>query len=273
MILSFNLLSPLSHSDIQLDAPESNISMFRKMPIVNLPDFPEIPVVSGVCIRRELREITMSKIFSIVTIDDFLNTFRTERIAKTAFDKVYYILANGGSISKSKRVAPDEIRQLRTKMPFLSVFGGALPDVMLSGTVSIGFAIPFCVETVKSGLWKGEAAITPPYAADLLHDLNSIHTYMPNDEDIKGMPYGKEVLSMGTTLQCEIMFNNFASELEKGCIGYALSQLQYIGGGRNRGLGRVEVKCDKMPETTMYEEYLQNRHLIKSAVLEYAESL
>lgn len=231
MIARFHLTAPLSHSSFGADA--GNALPLRRMPIVSLPGYPTVPIVSGNAIRNGgIRRSLMRELLATASID---------RTTTIDWDHIYAALANGGTIKKAAaKLDPERVRAVRDTVPALSVLGSALYSWLLAGHCSIGIGWPVCAETVAAGLVQADddappsAEIEGEYTESRLPD-RELQT--PEISGVGEMPTSIEVLLPGTVIESRIVFAPHAPELERSAIAHGLTLLNSLGGKSAHGLG------------------------------------
>lgn len=272
MKILFKVMSPISHSSFG-DRNLGNFTSFRTMNIVNLDGFPTIPIISGNSIRGKLRRMAMNELYNSFGVkfdEKFIEHFKSEAVAKKAWDRMYAALFVGGTIdSVDVRINPDELRNLRKQLPPLSAFGSALYSIMLSGVTDIGFAVPYCEETVKAGLWELEKpSEIMPKAQDLVGIIGLTRhpdreNADPNLTGVKPMPYEMECIIPGAWMSINIDFLPMATEIERGCIFHVTKQLKKICGKNSVGFGNIAIsnidfEADTEESENLYTQWLEN---------------
>lgn len=259
--INYEALSPISHNG---DETLSNTVPFRRQSIIVDNEVEEVPVISGNSLRGVWRRIGAKNLIEILGItQDECNA------------DLYHKLFTGGSLNSST----DDIqityrREVREKIPFLSVFGSALDNFILKGKLIIGFMYPVCKQTKK---------YTGIESDDDVYKFISTEFYTRRDDYEEGkdeviekseqMIYEGEVLIAGTKFN-QIVILDTEHYREIGCFMKVLqlfNEKSYIGGVSRVGHGHVKFDVDFTKYEKYikeYEDYLQeNKEEIKSFLL------
>lgn len=247
MIIKVTALSPISHGAFTDGIDMGNIMEFRKMAMARNGKHIQIPVISGNAFRGIMRRLLAREFFEVLDIKN--------QLIDKEHDRLYAILANGGALGKDvdARIDPAAIRELREKLPLLSVFGAACYRYILQGMFSCGFLELCCKEA-----GSGELPIS-----ELLSEIGEAHhvdkTIFDSDKnDMKPMPYTTEVVVKGAEFTGYIEFVPHATESERSAIYHGLKLINFIGGKSARGYGRVKVECDCELDDKPYMDALKN---------------
>jgi len=268
MIARFHLTAPLSHSAFGADA--GNALPLRRMPIVSLPGYPTLPVVSGNAIRNGgIRRALMRELFGALDID---------RTSSLEWDAIYAALANGGTIrAAEKKLDPERVRLVREALPPLSVLGSALYTWLLAGHCSIGIGWPVCAETVAAGLVEPRDDAPPAAEIEGEYTESRLPDREHQDPQLTGvgeMPTSIEVITTGTVVESRITFAPHAPEVERSAVAHGLTLLTSIGGKGAHGLGSFRLElADADPEP--YRAWLADesaRSAARAAILALPET-
>ena len=256
MKITFTASSPISHGEFKDGINIGNMSSFRRISMFNQGKIYSVPVISGNAIRGVLRRILTTELVERYNL--------TNRMGKH-FDKFYIAVANGGNLNKTMDVSVDteHIRDVRCSFPLISVLGGSLYRYMLPGMVSIGFAIPKCLE-----LGTGSIRLS-----DLTEDIGlvrHIERTIASPEEAKPMPYTIEAIVPGTEFDLDITFAPQTTETEKACICHGLKMLNTIGGKSSGGFGKISVTG--YDDDTLYLKWLEHSESVDH-LLKFAEEL
>lgn len=230
------LTSPLAHG---ADEKMGVDTKFRR--IVHMVDgkTEEIPTVSGNSIRGVMRRLIAY---------DYIQRLGLEK--QGISDKLYYTLFSGGALEKGSVVDHINVgtrREMREMIPFLSVWGGAVGNQIMSGKLIVENAIPICMETMA---YTGKESILSYW--DCLQEV-----YMTRRDDLEDnsrqegeqatqMKYTIECLVPGTRLQHGFVIFD-CNAIEAACFRFALHLWMRdacIGGKSAVGLGRFEADYD-----------------------------
>lgn len=231
--------SPLS----QIKESVSNYSSFNQIKIFDENNnLIEIPIITANSVRGALRNAGAQYLL------DLLN--------KKVNKNIFHLLFSGGAISTSIINDIDKAIEIREKHPFVSLFGGAVSDMMMSGKMNIGNLYPITKETKDITKIDSEVSYKT-----LLSDMQAIkrddakeekltQKYINEEyaEDVKQqMIYETEYLTVGTKLFQEINLIN-CNELEKGAfvssLCYFLNNNARFGGKSNVGYGKFDADFD-----------------------------
>lgn len=239
--------SPISHGAFTDGVDTGNIMEFRRMPIVVDGKTVQIPVISGNALRGKMRRLLAREFFRAL---DIKNVFEEKEQ-----DKLYAILGNGGALGKDAAAEVDvnAIRELRNKVPLLSVFGAACYKYILQGMFNCGFLILNCREA-KSG----DMSIS-----DLVAEIGETHhidrtMFDAEKNEMKPMPYTTEVVVQGAEFTGNIEFSPQATEQERAAVYHGLKLISTVGGKSARGYGRVDISCGCDIDDSLYIDALKN---------------
>lgn len=259
--LHFELLSPLSHI-----GESSGIDCFlnRQKMLIN-GEIEEVFVYNGNAIRGVLRDLISSHLLDYKKTQVPLETF--------------YLLFSGGNISGEQKIDIKQSRDLREKLPIISIFGGGTGNQILSGKIKVSDALVKSVET-KSFLpntchvdcnnsWGEHLSYRYYTRFDDSKDFNK-HKYISDinlvdegktkktNEASMQMRYGVEVLVPGAKLYSKIFYNNL-NDTELNCLMTGIGELidnPYLGGKSNVGLGECKINVIlNGEEVTDFEKY------------------
>lgn len=264
-----DLLSPLSHGAFAEGHDTGNAQQFRREPIVSLPGAPQVPVISGNALRGILRRLLMRELIievAGITPEWMVETYQPDAKGRRMWDRLYAALVCGGTIEEAeRRILPEELRELRGKLPPLSLLGSALYSSLMAGVVSIGFAWPVCHETIAGGLVDPihhiKSGVLP--AEYLITDVGQVRHIdrelaNPENSGVSPMPVTIESLATGTVLESRIDFQPHATPLEISCLAHGLDCLTSIGGKSGSGFGRINVHYEGI-SCTEYGEWISQR--------------
>lgn len=281
MRLTIGLKSPLAHGAFG-GTDLGNYTKFRRMRLVNLPGMPEVPVISGNAIRGVLRRAVMTDLYAKANMNytTFCEAMGGESTkTKAPWDKLWAALYNGGTIdTPDNHINPGELRKIRSTLPPLSLFGSALYSIMLNGMCNIGFALPYCIETVSAKMLPETPSKFLTHANDLLIEVGLTRHIGRENADpeitkVKPMPYEVEALAPGTVLESQISFAPMATPLERSCLSYGINLLSHLGGKESVGFGKIDVLVEGADEDdTLYKEWLLSTDIF-AALMEIALEL
>lgn len=274
MKLIIETKSPLSHGAFGGN-DLGNYMMFRRINLVNVPDTPQIPVISGNAIRGTLRRLIMTDLYNKagMTFDIYASACGIDNNTKIKrnWDRLWAALYNGGTIeTPDNNINPENLRELRKSIVPLSLFGSALYSIMLNGMVTVGFAYPYCKETIEAGIFEDKGQALP--ANNLLEDIGLTRhidreNADPNNTGVKPMPYEVETLATGTILKADITFLPMATPIERSCMAYSIELLNNLGGKTSIGFGKLTAKTVEQTENSeLYKEWLDTAPLLDNLI-------
>ena len=279
--LTIRTKAPLAHGAFSDGVSAGNYTKFRREPIVSLPGYPRVPVISGNAIRGVLRRLIMRELFQKTSIEEFKEALG-ETKGKRAWDRVYAMLCIGGTIEAAEQeINTAELRDMRKEFPALSVLGSAMYSQLMPGMVQIGFAFPLCKETLEAGIFDKTVFYAIPIipAEDLLTEVGLVRhvdreNSDPENSKVSPMPYTVEALATGTILKTKISFQPMATDLEISCIRHGFEMLTTLGGKSAVGFGDIELEIDPYLNLDiskyLYQDWLAETD-IKALLLKYSE--
>ncbi len=239
----------------------------------------EVPVISGNGLRGMLRDCGMLHMCRALGYGVFegANGPAVEGLSLPAF----HFLFSGGALTSDggKGLDISLARRLRTLIPLVGVFGGAVGNQILPGRLKVGKAIPLCRETshllperyaTNVSIWeylqtemytrKDDSGnerlrhLMPPHTLQLL-DAQRASSKARNergdpDPEVgahQQMMYHVESFAAGTRFFWELFLDD-ATDIEFEALIAALaewSKAPYIGGRSAVGLGKVAVNFDR----------------------------
>lgn len=265
IIAKLTAMAPISHGAFDDGGDVGNAMLFRREPIVSLDGFPRVPVVSGNSLRGILRRGLMREVLlnAEITIETFEEVFSNELQAKRAWDRMYAVLACGGTLEGAldDTVRPEETRTLRREFPALSLLGSAMYTKMIGGMAQIGFVWPVCSETIAGGLVQFSEC---KYSAEeIITEVGQVRHIDRENADpeltgVKPMPITIEALATGTTLESRIKLLPHSTSIERACLVHGLRSLSTIGGKSGSGFGVIDVSLSD-DDDVEYTEWLNAR--------------
>ena len=267
MNLVFNgtieLLSPLAHNS---DESLGTDTKYRRIGIIYDGKVIRVPVYSGNAFRGKLRRVAAKQFFDLLE-------FGKESMS----DVLYYTCFTGGALKKGSSQDYIEIgtkRELREKMPFLSLFGTALQNQIPEGKLKIGIGVPISKETahmtgIESTLSIWEMLDEIFYTRR--DDLEDKEDGKP--EEAHQMKYSIEVLIPGVVLKHKMSASNL-TEVETACFGYMMQEFMMqssLGGKSGTGHGNICFSyTPEFPDSKPYLDYIAEN---KSIITEYIQGI
>ena len=123
--IKYKLRAPVSH----IGETASTGSYFQTV----LTSGGKVPVITGNSIRGQIRDCIAADLL--------------DRLGCVVGKEAFHVLFSGGNINGTMREDVEKARLVRAHFPGVSLLGGGLGDMILSGKLIAGFAYPVCVET------------------------------------------------------------------------------------------------------------------------------
>lgn len=229
----------------------------------------DVPVISGNGIRGRLRDLGMQHMCQALG-------YGLDGTGLTL--SAFHFLFSGGSLTSigGKALHVDQAKRIRTIIPLVGVFGGAMGNAILPGILKCGKAIPICLETrhllpdavsgtATNSIWdylqeemytrrddskndRLRAVLDEPTRLLLAAD-DSAKAAKATDEPVgatgqsQQMMYRTEVFAAGTRFHWRVVLDD-PTDTEMGAFLACLAQfakMPYIGGKSNIGIGEVSV--------------------------------
>lgn len=253
-------ISPLVHFSDENNGVDRKL---RRLKYMYEGEVEMVPTISGNQIRGILRRIAAA---------DFLRVLGVEKIT----DKFYYMLFSGGSLEKGSKQDYIEVgskRELRDRIPFLSLLGCSFKNQIIEGKVKVGMGVPICRETVP---YTGENSAISCW--DLCDEIfytrrDDLEDKAEKQEAAQQMKFTVEALCPGTRLKHFFQLLEL-SEVEESCF-YAIlkkfNESPFLGGLSSKGHGKVNLGYIIPPDAEkVYYEYLKEN---KDKILGYIYNL
>lgn len=196
-----------------------------------------LPVITGNSVRGILR--------------DKLSDHLLDSIGQPVDKETFNVLYSGGNISGSTKNDVARAKQIRQHFPMLSLLGGGLGTMIMSGQLVSGFCYPLCRESEP---FTGIASTISWH--DLIDDIEftrmddskddtNIDRITDVEEEKKAkastqMRFSVQYLSAGTELVQRLTLLDGSTELEQGALLTAIAEwfrLPTLGGMRSKGFG------------------------------------
>jgi len=253
----------------------SIVSQLRREKFIQ-PDYSveDVPVISGNAVRGVLRDVGMFMFLKSLGYGVNYATGEVKGLPLPAF----YFLFSGGSLVSGKDVGinVEYIRKMREYIPLISIFGGAIGNVIIPGKLRVGKLIPICLETKHliperllpekvGSIWdycqqefytrrddekndNVREMIAPEHTQKLL--LGEVTKKEITGAVPQQMMYYVESLAAGTQFYWKILLED-ANDIEFEAMLLTLvefSKISKVGGKSNIGLGEIAVRFDKWME-------------------------
>ena len=256
--LEITCLSPLAHGS---DTKAGNATLFRRMQVLSTDgNILSLPYYAGNAIRGQLRDILADHFIESIGLKPRKDN---PPVSLWFFHALYAggALEENSSAEKALRkhlgntgtVKAQGIYEFRNMLPALSMLGCALGNRVLSGRVRFSDLRPACRQ------WANGAA-----------DVGELFewTYLTRREDYEdhdenhSMIVNTECLRPGVRLLGGLDLDGFITPIERSALWTGLISLAkvggYIGAENRRGLGRVSIVFDKVPDVETYLSFLED---------------
>lgn len=238
MRIKYTMISPVSH----IGETASTGSYFQT---VNT-SFGRLPIITGNSVRGILRDYG-----AIYLLD----------IMQSKVDKeIFNILFSGGNLNGTLKNDVAKAKAVRENIPFISLFGGGLGDMIMSGKIFVGNLYPLTEETYEM---LGEE-YTDISWRNLIDEMSFTRTddgkndtlteYMIDPtEETKAkastqMRFTVQYMAVGTEFVQDIHIMDNATDLEKGAFFTAVKKwwdtLPRLGGMSAKGFGMFDAVSD-----------------------------
>lgn len=227
--MQYKMLAPVSH----IGETASTGSYFQTV----LTAEGRVPVITGNSVRGQLRDCMA------VHLLDMLRC----KVGKDTFN----ILFSGGNINGTMKDDVEKAKKVREHFPSISLLGGGLGDMIMSGKLLCSFAYPICFET---------ESITGEPGAVSWHNLidemeftrmddgknDKTASYMLDSEEEKTakactqMRFGVQYMAAGTEFVQDFVFLNGITDLELGAFYAGVAkwfETPKLGGMSAKGFG------------------------------------
>lgn len=243
--IKYTLKSPLSH----IGESNSTTSFLNDLQIVTEDGLEEIFIYSANAFRGQWRDLGAKHL--------------VEKLGKKLDLSSFHVLFSGGNISGSQSADIDQAREIREKLPLVSLFGGGVGNQILEGCMKVGFGYPACLEAkgiINQELFS-ESALSRK-SGEYTSDIEFTRTDDSKGElgvrhlaDVDGagkkkkgsastqMRYEVEHLVPGTQLYQEVFLDT--NDLEEGAFWNTLQEFAkspYLGGMSGKGFGKVDFE-------------------------------
>lgn len=260
--IKYTLTAPLSH----IGETASTGSYFQSI----LTQNGKLPVITANSIRGQIRDSGAKYLLDTIG-------------AKVDKD-VFHVLFSGGNLSGTMKNDIEKARMVREIFPMVSILGGGLGDIILSGKSNFTFAYPICSESeeitkIKSQLsWHKLIEEIEFTRTDDSKD-DKLSSYLQNiTEESTGtastqMRYSVQYIAAGTEfIQTIYLFEN-TTDLEKGALLSAMAkwfETPILGGMASKGFGyfdadvnngSMSVKDEVLTISPEYADYINKYNL------------
>lgn len=219
-----------------------------------------LPVITGNSVRGILR--------------DKLADHLLDSIGQPVDKETFNVLYSGGNISGSTKNDVARAKLIRQHFPMLSLLGGGLGTMIMSGQLVSGFCYPLCRESEQfTGIasrisWHDLIDDIEFTRMDDSKDDTNIDRITDVEEEKKAkastqMRFSVQYLSAGTELVQRLTLLDGSTELERAALLTAIAEwfrLPTLGGMRSKGFGSfaaavksddIEISVDSSGTVTM----------------------
>jgi len=224
----------------------------------------DVPVISGNSLRGQFRDLLAKDLLG--------------RLDLEVHDKLLYGLYAGGSLERgtgSRKIERELIKEVREKIPMLSLLGTALGTETIDGKLIMGKLYPIASETEQYTGIESDRSVF-----EFVDD-----TFYTRSDDIEGdtdrdegeqaqqMKFDVQVFTPGTRFY-HYMALEHATEVEEACLYHAFELFQkspHVGGMKSVGHGKVEFEYeDGLGDNSPYVEFIEKN---KEEIEEFLKKL
>lgn len=232
--VTYTMRAPLSH----IGETASTGAYFNMIKTVS----GRLPVITGNSIRGQLRDAGANELL--------------DRIGAKVDKEVFHVLFSGGNVSATMKDDVGRASAVREHFPLISVLGGALGTMIMSGKLICGFAYPVCKETADMiGIqsytsWHDmideiEFTRTDDAKNDKLAAMITDASEEASGTASQQMRYSVQYIAQGTDFRQSMTLLHGTTELELGAL---LSAMEYwwrtaprLGGMSAKGFGLFDA--------------------------------
>lgn len=204
-----------------------------------------IPVITGNAVRGVLRDNGARVLL--------------DKMGTKVNKEVFHIFFSGGNLNGTLKEDIAKAKSVRQHFPLISLLGGGLGDMILSGKIMVGNLYPLCEETYEmldeeytDISWKNLISeIEFTRTDDSKNDMLSQYiTDVTEDKKAKAstqMRYSVQYMAVGTVFVQDIYISDSITELELGALYSAFKSwfaTPVLGGMANKGFGVFSAGTD-----------------------------
>lgn len=227
--IHYTLTAPVSH----IGETASTGSYFQTINTLG----GRLPVITGNSVRGILRDKLAAHFLSV--------------LGNPVDKETFNVLFSGGNISGSTKNDVERAKQVRQHFPMISLLGGGLGTMIMSGNLVSGFVYPICRESefltgIDSDIsWHDLIDDIEFTRMDDTKEDKNINQITDIEEEKKAkastqMRFSVQYLSAGTEMVQRLVLLDSASEIEEGALWTALAkwfELPVLGGMKAKGFG------------------------------------
>lgn len=204
-----------------------------------------LPVITGNSVRGILRDCGAKVLLNELSA----------KVGKETFN----VLFSGGNLNGTTKNNVEKAKTIREKIPFVSLFGGGLGDMIMSGKMAVGMLYPLVSETYEM-LGEEYTDISWKHLIDEIEFTRTddgkediLAGYMTDPEEEKTakastqMRFSVQYLARGTVFVQDIYFAENTTDIEFGAFFSALKkwfERPLFGGMSAKGFGSFDAECD-----------------------------
>lgn len=260
--------TPLAHG---ADGKAGNATIFRRMQVLTSTGSLHLPYYAGNALRGQMRDLLANHFLSALG----LRVSRNQPVVSLWF---FYAIYSGGALEENSEatkalkkqlgdngaIRATGIRDFRDHLPGLSLLGCALGNRVLPGHCQVGDLRPVCQEWGTGAMPVAELMSWEYLTRREDHEDHLVH---------HGMIANTEMIRAGAELEGGIDHDDAIPALELAALGRGIRLLQdrgMLGAENRRGLGKVAMTIDGLPDPAPYDAFLAER---KNDILKYLESV
>lgn len=260
ILIKYTMKSPVSH----IGETASTGGYFQTVNTAS----GRIPVITGNSVRGILRD---------KGAEHLLNA--TDSVVKK---EIFNVLFSGGNITGAAKNDVERAVAIREHFPFISLFGGGLGNMIMSGNLLCGFLYPICNETtgvtgISSDIsWHSlidEIEFTR--TDDTKEDKLTKYLVDVNEEKkakaSTQMRFSVQYMGAGTQFLQEIILLDGSSQMEEAVLYtvlYEWFRTPRIGGMASKGFGVFDAESDEISVT---DGVINTSDRVNSLIADYNE--
>lgn len=235
--IEYTLTSPVSH----IGETASTGSYFQTINTA----YGRVPVITGNSFRGIIRDKLAAHLLKVVGAPVDKETFN--------------VLFSGGNISGSTKNDVERAKLIREHFPMLSLLGGGLGTMIMSGNLISGFLYPVCVETEPMTCIQSDVSwhnliddMEFTRMDDSKEDKNAGYiTDIDEEKKAKAstqMRFSVQYLCAGTQFVQTIILPDSTSDMEEATLYAGLAEwfkIPVLGGMKAKGFGQFNAVVDE----------------------------
>lgn len=240
MRIKYKMLAPVSH----IGETASTGSYFQTV----LTAGGRVPVITGNSVRGQLRDSMAAHLLDTMGDGDLLGV----KVSKDVFN----ILFSGGNINGVMKDDVEKAKNIRQHFPLISLMGGGLGDMIMSGKLICSFAYPVCQETesitgIESDISWHSLIDEMEFTRTDDGKNDQLAAYMQDADEEKTakastqMRYSVQYMAAGTEFVQDFIFLDGVTDLELGAFYAGLRQwfkVPRLGGMAAKGFGLFDAE-------------------------------